>query len=192
MPAGRIVLAGRANRNLSFKQVKQVQKLINADKRLKTVWLPIAGTMSTSKSLHKIAVIAEGDDFDQRTGDRVKAVSMRFQWCITPTDTTLVTGDVRVMVVRATTDVLASADMPAYNGAPDLDKMQVYYDEVINLSNHEFDPISRSYFKSFKNKKIPHLNIHFDDDESATEASKNPLYLFYTAQTASNATISGH
>lgn len=189
MPAGRLVkvVARNPRSGLNFKQVKQVQRIINKNKQLKHVYISAASTISTTGVLKEFTTVTEGDNFNNRDGDKIGVQSIRFQLSIRNNSTTPTAQDCRIMLVRGKYGPLATGDMPAIAGAPDLDKMQVYYDETFSMSDIEFDmPMQRNFKKKFTTKKIPHLLVNYDDDVSASVAQKNPLYLFYIGTEATN------
>lgn len=63
---------------LNFKQVKQVQKIINKNKQLKHVYISAASTISTTGVLKEFTTVTEGDNFNNRDGDKIGVQSMRF------------------------------------------------------------------------------------------------------------------
>lgn len=196
MPAGRMVKVVSANprRGLNFKQVKQVQNIINKNKQLKHVYQSAGNTISTTGVLKEFTSVAEGDNFNNRDGDKIGVQSIRAMLSLRNNSSTPTAQDIRVMIVRGKYGPLVVGDMPAITGAPDLDKMQVYYDETFTLSDIEFDhPMQRNFKKKFRNRKIPHLLVGYDDDESATAAQRSPIYLYHIGTEATNvAAIRGY
>lgn len=198
MPAGRMTRVVRATggrkRGLNFKQVKQVQKIINSNQRLKTFRASLnVGVVTTAGVLTEVSAIAEGDDFSQRDSDRIRAASLKLHGAVQ--GNTAVTGYtvLRIMLCRAKHGVLALADMPVggnITDQADLDKIQVYSDRLYILHD-DADGSGTAHndifvFKSFKNRKVPHMNIEYDDSESATLAQKNACYVFQLSNQAVN------
>lgn len=183
----------KMNSRLSFGQVKQVQKIVNKNKRLKTAWYNInSAASSTVPIFTDITAISEGEDFSQRDSDHILAASLRVQWSMVNANTATAQG-LRVMIVRGLHGNLLSSDMPAVGVTPNLDLMQVLYDEVIQLPGAVFDPITRFHFKSFKNKKVPHMRITYNDAASVTAAFSNPVYFYAISTVSTNAaTVHGY
>lgn len=172
---------------LNFKQVKQVQRIINKNKQLKHVWTSAAQGFSTAGTLIEFTGISEGDNFNNRDGDKIGLQSIRAQLSMRNNTTTPTTQQIRVMIVRGKYGPLVVGDFPTLTGAPDLDKMQVYYDEIWALSDIESDPpIQRKFKKKFSTRKIPHLLVGYDDDVSASAAQRNPIYLYAETSEATN------
>ncbi len=183
---GSTIIAPMRGRKLNFRQVKQVQKIINSNKKLKSKWtffnnldMDIAGT------LLEITAIPEGDDFNQRDTDKILVQSVKVQ---TTTRNGVTPGpqNNRIMLVRAKQGTLVIADMPSVSEEPDQDKMQVLYDEIIGYNDVDFDPLQRYIFKSFKKRNIPHLTVTYDDDESATAAQRHGIYFYVVGSTDTN------
>lgn len=177
----------KMNTRLSYGQVKQVQKIVNKNKRLKSAWYNInSQAPSSSPIFTDITAVSEGEDFSQRDSDVILAASLRVQWSIAQANTPTA-QNIRVMVVRGLHRTLLSSDMPAAGVTPNLDLMQVLYDEVIHLPGSSIDPITRFHFKSFKNKKVPHMKVTFNDAASATAAFSNPVYFYAVSTVTTNA-----
>lgn len=175
-------------KGLNFKQVKQVQKIIQKNQQIKTVRQPILATVDSTGALEEITLVGTGDDFFERLVDKIKVQSIKFPYSIAPNTTSTSLRNMRVMVVRGKYGPLTLTDMPtSVTAQADLDKMQVYHDRVYFLVANQ-DSINGHakvpFYKSFKNKKVPHLLVHYDDDVSATAAQSNPLYVFYIADSS--------
>lgn len=184
MPMGKLV---RSTRPLNRRQVKQVQKIVDINKKLKQNWTFATDTIDTTGYLLEFTAIPEGDDFNQRSSDKIRLQSIRAQLAVRQTGVTPSSADVRVMIVRGKFGPLAVGNMPAYNAEPDLDRMQVYYDFITTLADVEINPIHLTYMKKFRTKKVPHISVNYDDDVSGTAAQNNPLYLYAVGSTAANA-----
>lgn len=187
MAMGRIYKPS-TQRGLNFKQVKTVQKLINKNQQMKVVRQAVSSTMNTTGVLTEISTCAEGDNFNNRDGDKIKCQSIKCVLTITPNASSATSQVVRILVARGKNGPLAIGAFPAtVNAQPDLDQMQVYHDRIYSVVKDQdginFDvPI----YKSFKNKKVPHLLIHYSDAVSSTLANDNPLYLFVLGNNATN------
>ncbi len=179
MPMGRIFRGGQSRgRGLNFKQVKQVQKIIEKNKRLKVEFKNQVDVMTSVGALNELTTVAEGDDFNERQGDIINAMSLKVQWTVSP-NATPTAGVYRIMIVRARIGALVAADLPAVVGTPDLDKFQVLYDKVYNVNaSATYMNFGETYFKSFKNRKVPYMKVRYDDDISASAAQDNAIYLW--------------
>ncbi len=190
MPAGKMTRVfrgtGSRQRSLNFRQVKQVQKIINTNKKLKSKWTNFNNiTMDIAGSLIEITAIPEGDDFNQRDTDKILCQSVKVQLSLR-NGVTPGPQNNRIMLVRAKQGTLAIADMPSVVQEPDQDKMQVLYDEIIGYNDVDFDPLIRNIFKGFRKRNIPHLTVTYDDDESATAAQRHAIYLYLVGSTDTN------
>lgn len=188
MPMGTMIRAApRATRRrgLNYKQVKQVQKIVNKNKQLKSQQDIASQAVTTAKYLYEITEITEGDDFNQRTSDKIFLQSLKINMSINQAGT-LTQQLCRVMVVRGKNGPLSTADLPAYSTEADLDKMQVYYDRIVRIPATAIDPIQWDFFKSFRNKKVPHLKVRYDDDVSAISAEGNPIYVYAVSSEGTN------
>lgn len=183
----------RFRRGLNNRQVKQVQKIINKNRRLKVFQEYFLETIDSGDDLKEFTAIPEGDDIGERDTDTIHLMSIKLMLSINNHATATVQR-LRVMVARGRNGPLAIGDFPATPGtAPDLDKIQVYYDEIINLPAVDIDPFQIRWFKSFKTRRIPHLNVRYDDAASATAAQHNPVYLFMSSSEATNgASVAGY
>lgn len=182
----------RMNRRLLNRpQVRQVQKIINANKDLKRKWIELSHDPSTTAVVTEATAISEGDNFDNRIDDTIRVHSMYVQWCYNH-DTTAADGSTRLLVLRARYGQLDATDIPAVGATPDYDKLQVYYDEVITFEAESTEPVCRTFYKTFKNKKIPHMKVKYDDDVSATDAVINPLYVASVGDGANAPRIKGY
>lgn len=188
MPAGRLYNA-TMSRRLNKRQVKQVQKIVEKNKQLRTAYVDLddASFASSSPVFVELTSIAEGDDNNLRDSDRINLKSIRLNLVASKLPATT-NGDVttiRVLIARSKTGPLTVADFPASTIAlPDNDKMQVLYDRYYALGPYDTDGIFiDSVLREipiklkFANKKVPHLTVGYDDDVSATAAQHNPIYL---------------
>lgn len=185
MPMGQMYRAPQptgARRGLNYKQVKQVQKIIQKNQQLKVFRTQLAVTGVTAGTLVELSAISEGDNFNNRDGDKIKVQSLKMPFAIEGDTASTILQRVRILVVRSKTGPLVAANFPAsLTGQPDLDKMQVYYDRMYSYMDQQesiSDNVTVPMYKSFKNKKVPHLLCHYDDDVSATDCQQNPIYLW--------------
>lgn len=88
---------------------------------------------------------------------------------------------IRVIVARSKIGPLVVGNFPAaINTVPDLDKMQIYEDKIFSFGTAGSAAfLNTELFKSFRNKKVPHLLIGYDETTSATVAQNNPLYVYF-------------
>lgn len=176
-------------RSLNYKQVKQVQKIIQKNKQLKNHRAEInTGTVDNTGILNEISAISEGDDFNNRDGDKIQALSIKMHGPVRSDTSATGFTTLRVMICRGKFGPLVIGDMPAdTNEQPDLDKMQIYYDRNFTVGHLDTRVVNDvGYYKSFKNSKVPHLLLHYDDDTSATACQSNPLYIFHVSNAATN------
>lgn len=188
---------GTRQRRLNFRQVKQVQKIVDSNKQLKRVYGDITvSTLVTTGSLTELTVISKGDENFERDTDRIRLLKAEVELGILNQQVT--PGNVRLMLVRSKVGPLVAGDFPtSQSGTPDFDKMQVYHDRLYSIHDSASSvagdapnggaTIHRIIMsKSFKTSKIPHLNVIYDTDESATAAQDNPIYLWMWASQSSN------
>lgn len=189
MPMGRIVrVAPRSNkRGLNYKQVKQVQKIVNSNKSLKTKRLSVQQSPTSAGTLTEITGVSEGDDYNQRNSDRINALSIKM--ALTLSHDTTNTGRVssRVVIARSKVGPLALGDFTlSATAQQDLDKMQILYDRCFQTDPDAPVVNDILHYKSFKNRKVPHMVVGYDDDASATAAQNNPIYLLTYSSDASD------
>ncbi len=190
---GRITQGLNRQRPLNTRQVRQVSKIINSQRILKrklTMFNSFA--VSTTGSLIEISAIAEGDDYQQRTGDIILALKASFSLAFQAGD---VTNLLRVMLVRAKFGSLDVSQMPAIGNEADQDRMQVYFDKHWFMDNVGIVTLNDvQHVKSFTNRKVPGLNIKYDDTTSATAAQSNALYIYFVSDsgTAPHISAVGH
>lgn len=175
MPMGKIYRY--QSKGLNRKQFKQVSKIVNKGKRLKTEFADLSGDIDGTGIFQEITAIAEGDDFNQRDSDVVFLRQVKICMALVPPDTAT-KQSFRILVVRSKTGPLVVGDMlTSVSGEPDLDKYQVLYDERFGVPAHDIDPIKRNKNFKFYNRKIPHLRVIYDDDESDTAAQNHGVYI---------------
>lgn len=172
---------------LNFRQVKQVQKIINADKKLKIAYNSISQSniIATNPLFLEVTRTTQGLGDSNRTETDIKLLSYRLSFAFfrEGTSTSIDPVYCRVMVVRGYRPLVV-ADMPTdVISTPDRDIMQVYYDKVIAFGpNQTTLGVAQSMLynmdikKKFKTSKIPHLNVGYENTD--TNAVNNPIYLY--------------
>jgi len=193
MAGGKITRVYRApaGRKLNFRQVKQVQKIVNANKQLKQCWTPVdQSPSSTTPYFLELTQLAEGEDFNQRDSDLVSAIGLNLKFTINrlAATTNSTVSTVRMMVVRSKVGPLVVGDLPASPASatmPNLTKYQVLYERFISIGPYDsdgifIDTVCKDISVSFKFRKgkIPHLGLMYDDGVSATACQKNAIYLY--------------
>lgn len=189
MVMGKIVNVAPRRRALNFRQVKQVQKIINKNKQLNRYELLTSVAPTTAKSLTGLDQIGlattGGNEFNIRNSDQILVQSLRLQGSIiapaTPTAQT-----VRLLLIRSKKGPLAVADLPSTTGQTDYDRVQVLYERIINIGTLTSEPIAFGMFKSFRNKKIPHMKLRYDDTVGDDIPLENNLYFYAVTSTATN------
>lgn len=171
---------------LSTRQVKQVQKIVEKNKLIKRDNEDLGGTFDTTGDLYELTNIAKGDESFQRDTDRIAVKRVKLSFSVQ--NVTANYNSYRVMVVRSKIGPLVAANFPTSIGNADYDKMQVYYDKFhgIGPGITLIDQGIRTHqiLVRFSNKKVPHLNVGYDETASATLARDNPLYMWIVGHTA--------
>lgn len=194
MPAGRIYRAPVPKRRpLNTRQVKQVQKIIEKDKKFKTKHDYFNVTPLTTKSLTELTAITEGDNYFERHGDKIHLKKIVIHMSIAQNDTPTRMMN-RLLIVRSKTGPLVVADLPAYDAEVDLDDMAILHEEIFNIQSVDnTQPIQRTIKLKFQNKRVPHMNVEYDDDDSATNAQNNPVYMYWVGSDATyGLSVIGH
>lgn len=193
---------------LNRRQVKQVQKIVEKNKELKMSWTAIndASADSGNPTFVELTTIAEGEDFNQRDSDKVNLISLDLKFSIgrLPATTNNTVSFLRMLVVRAkgrpltvtdmTNDILVVGTTP-----PDIDLYQILDERILGLgpfdsdSNGMISNVVINYSKKykFKNAKVPHMTLLYDDDESATACQKNAIYLFIISSDTTTFQVAG-
>ncbi len=167
-------------RRLNFKQVKQVTRLINKNKRVKQRWILQDHMLQPDPgALFEFTVIPKGVDHSERDSDKLAALSLQLHLSINQNDSdNEIDDEYRFFLVRSKSGPLTVTDMPLFFGRPNLDKYQVYLDKYINIKNDTVEPIEIDFYKSFKTGKVPHMIIGYDGVLDGTNAINNGIYLF--------------
>lgn len=199
-------------RKLNRRQVKQVQKIVNSNMFLKQTYLAVANNtaVASTGTLLEITAIPDGDAFNQRESNRLRLLSYNAKYQFRNSSSNTIssgteTPRLRMLIVRSKQGPLVLADLPTtVTGLPDLDRMQVYHDRVHYLPYFLYTGTTEAGnipgdlatindiqdFKSFHNKKTPHLNVGFDllSDEFA---NVNPIYILFITDVDSIPLVSG-
>lgn len=177
-------------KKLSYGQVKQVQKIVNSNKRLKHYYLPIdnafqygltGGYTPIGTSFQELTLLDPGGASHQRDAEIVNLQSYNIKMGLaintddasTPATALLPVG-FRIIIVKSKeghiTDITdpSQASIVDWIQQPDPDLYQIYTDEIFNpVAGTANDTASLGYlmkfYKSFKKKKIPHMKVKFDD-----------------------------
>jgi len=186
MPSSRGGQRSRGRR-LNFKQVKQVTRLINKNKRIKQRFITQNDLLQDAPgSLQELTTVQKGTTFSQSDSDKIAALSLQVHLSINVGEGDNAADDVlRYSIVRSKTGTLTSADMPSILGPHNLDLYQVYLDKYITMREENTIPIEIDYYKSFKTNKVPHMVIGYDAADQVINAVNNPIYLWYIKQSAS-------
>jgi len=183
-------LKGRVLRQnkLNFRQIKQVQKIINSDKKLKVTYNTVgqSNISDAAPAFLELTTTSVGATDSTRSETEIHLLSYRLSFSIFREDTTTSTSPTycRIMIVRGYQPLVAG-DMPASMIAtPNRDLMQVYYDKVLAFGPYDNDSsglVSNIIYnmeikKKFKTSKIPHLNVGYETTD--TTANKNPIYFY--------------
>jgi hypothetical protein len=179
-------------RKLNFRQVKQVQKIVDKNKQLKQCWTPLddASFDSSNPVFIELTQLTEGDDFFERDSDLVRLLSLKLMFTINrlPATTNASVTTARIMVCRTKVGPLTVADMPGSpvsSTQPNLTKYQVLYERFVSIGPYDSD--SNGFIDNtskdvqiklkFRNRKIPHLGLMYDESVSNTASQKNAVYL---------------
>lgn len=170
------------NSSLSTRQFRQVVKIVNAKKELKRVYYNLNAFASTDTgNTTEITSISEGNNWNERDSDRIQCLSLKGNIQLYGPDTT---NTIRVMIVRSKTGPLVLGDFPTLAGQPDLDKYQILFDRTY-MTASEMPITERSFISiKFKNKKVPGLNVGYDNSVSNSFAQSNPIYLWSRSDSA--------
>jgi len=187
--AGGKIYAPAPKRGLNRKQTKQVQKIIERNKMLKHSYVSLAdgSILSATTGFYELTVLAKGDEVDQRDSDRINLQRIKLSLLVRRNQDNSASdvAPFRVLVVRSKEGPKLVTDLPInMTNAPDFDEFQILHDQVYALGANDADTglvdmtsrVINLKFK-FKNKKVPHMVVGYDEDDSATLAQTNPIYL---------------
>lgn len=182
-------------RKLNNRQVRQVQKIVEGNKQIKRLNTSVNGTFTTTGDLYELTAIAKSNTNLTRDSDRINLLQAELE--VGFYSDTAGYKQLRIMMVRGKYGPLVLADFPDIVTTPDYDKMQVYHDRVYTIgpgsTNFDSSVIHRvNLKKQFKNRKVPHLNVIYDTDVSATAAQDNPIYIYFIQSSANAITSSGY
>jgi len=215
MPMGKIYVSSRARRparKLNRTQVKQVQRQIEKNKRIKNSYTSfvsngpnglftfsnVAGASQVYTKFAELTVIPQGDNSTLRSEEQILLKSYNIKLGLDTylnddsggATNTMVVLPFRIIIVRskigAQTDIFNTSAIPVSDWAsqPDPDLYQVYTDEIISVSGNGSTSVQSNvapgylwhFYKSFKNKKVPHMIVGYDED-TGSGAIHNPIYM---------------
>jgi len=187
MAGGKMYLS--AGRKLNTRQVRQVQQIVERNKLYKHAYISLvdASVLSATPAFIELTALAKGDEIDQRSGDRINLIKIKLSLLIRRIQDNAASdvAPFRVLIVRSKEGVKVVGDLPiSMSNAPDFDEFQILHDQVYAVGPNDADTglvdnTSRTInlkFK-FKNKKVPHMVVGYDEDDSATVGQTNPIYL---------------
>lgn len=213
----RINVVARRRPRLNKPQVKQVQRIIESNKRIKNYYAPIIADFTDvntatqlSTYFQELTGTVQGDNSTSRSEMMIflKSYNIKFGLSNYTNDasapsTLMVAMPFRVIIARskvgplADINDIAGSSINTFYQQPDPDKYQVYTDEVFSVSGNASSGTSASMnisfgflphiYKSFKNKKCPHLKVGYDAQYSATQANKSPIYMKILVDPGTNA-----
>lgn len=195
-------------RKLNRTQIRQVQKVVNANKRLKNYYVPINHSFTNSGAVGNYIGITEltsvginGPDATVRQTSEILLQSYNIKLGMVPHDDGLNPiymwpASYRIIIARSkqgpATDISSqTGPITNFTDQPDPDVYQVYADEihtagggtasgaVLARSNPSLGYLMHMY-KSFKNKKVPHMVVGYNDTTAtpdATTANNNPILM---------------
>lgn len=182
-------------RGLNTRQVKQVQKIINTNKRIKNYYTPLESNFVGGVSLvyfQELTLIPfNGSDAQTRQTSNIQLKSYNIKLGVIQNSTPdLTMYSYRVIIARSkqgpVTDISSTTGpILDFNDQPDPDIYQVYTDEIFTASGPPASVnISLGYlmhfYKSFKTKKVPHMIVGFNDVDNTpatNPANNNPVYI---------------
>lgn len=214
MPMGKIVRVtrGRLPRKLNRTQVKQVQRQIERNKRIKNSYTlfnsngpnglftfsDVTGASQVQTKFAEITSVGQGDQSNLRSEEQIMLksynIKLGLDWYgndASPTPTTImIVAPFRVLIVRSKrgpqTDIFDPAGIPVsdWGSQPDPDLYQTYTDEIISVSGNNSSTTQTNvapgflwhFYKSFKNKKVPHMIVGYDEN-TGDQAISNPIYI---------------
>lgn len=190
-------------RKLNRTQTKQVQKIIQANKRIKNYYVPIdfeftneTGATQLFTNFQELTSVGiNGPDASVRQTSEIQLQSYNIKLGLVPytNDVAMavpsqVNAPYRVIIARSkqgpVTDIVDNAGaIVSFTQQPDPDIFQVYHDEIHTPASatggNELGYLMHMY-KSFKNKKVPHMIVGYNDTTAtpdATGANNNPIYM---------------
>lgn len=173
MPMGKLTRVGR-QRPLNFRQIKQVQKMVKKDDQLKVNVERSVQAVGTTSSI--IDLSAVGSDCTIH-GIHMSVDLSLYQNVSTPTGAYVICAIARWRPGGSP----SSSDFT--NNALDNDKWFYYYYRAFYIPSSQTESVNITKRISFKNARIPHLNI--DNDSSAASAN-NGLFLLLLSDENTN------
>lgn len=196
------VISVSNKRGLNRRQVKQVQRVIEKNKRLKNRYVPVlaqltnaAGATPATTYFQELTIIPRLDDSVSRSEDQILLKSYNIKLGMgymtndaVPATTLLEQVTYRLIIVRSkqgpVLDILdpTGLSITGWQAQPDPDLYQVYTDELFSCSGAAVPGgvnISLGYlmhfYKSFKNKKVPHMIVAYNG--TTTSTINNGIYM---------------
>lgn len=181
-------------RGLNTRQVKQVQKIVNSNKRIKNYYTPLEPNIVANISLlyfQELTLIPfNGSDAQSRQTSNIQLKSYNIKLGLVENSTpSLITVAYRVIIARSkqgpVTDISSTTGpIIDFNDQPDPDIYQVYTDEIFSPVNISSGAGGLGYlmhfYKSFKSKKVPHMIVGYNDvdnNPATNPANNNPIYM---------------
>lgn len=188
MPMNKRRYVAPVSKRLTFRQVKQVQKLIERNKELNRSWTVLTQGFNDITN----SIVFGNHDTNGRLSNQINVVGLHIELLARNIVTDTTTGDipcVRVIIGRTKGTGVTSLDSAeSIATMPDPDDFQIYVDKILSptamavagtaTDNVLMQSFKFSYKKSFKNKKIPHLNVLYDENDADPNiVRKNQLFI---------------
>lgn len=181
-------------RGLNKRQLSQVKKIVTKNRQYKTVYTSLANQSitNTAPSFFALSTITQSADNEptERASDYIHAISLRLSFALQSVANAGSTANnqARIMIVRAKAQPLIISDFPTFNGTPNQEEMQIYYDKV-----HAFGPnvsssaggegLTFNKLIKFKKGKIPHLGISYQDASTTPFENQLSMYIIPASDT---------
>lgn len=195
----------RSGKRLARGQVKQVQRIIEKNKRLKNTYVPLEAYLASSPSglgatgawVRELTEINQFNNSVSRSEDQIllKSYNIKLGSTMVQGATGPLGGDYhsfapfRVIIARSKIGQVfditdpTNASILDFTSQPDPDRFQVYTDEIHNMyGNSAFGTTQTDIpsaggangyllhmYKSFKNKKVPHMIVGYDETATPNE-----------------------
>lgn len=195
-------------RGLNRRQSKQVQKIILSNKRIKNTYVPITapftdvtGATQLANYFQELTLISSSMSAQARSEAQIQLKSYNiklgltyYQNDATPTPSNFnIPVTYRVIIVRSKegpvsdiTTLIANASIVNFVQQPDPNKFQIYTDEIFTAGGSSETTLKNNvslgylmhFYKSFKNKKVPHMIVGWNEADTPGDAADiNPIYM---------------
>lgn len=182
-----------SRKGFSNKQMSTIRNMIKSDKSYKEKQQDVStADLTSTGDLTEFTSISEGNDFNVRASDKCYLTKIELQLEMLDNVGEGGTTAVRIIVARGRNGPLSTGDFPNTTGAVNIDKLQVYHDKLILLTDANVGARRVTFKKSFQRGKIPHMVLRYDDAESAFSAQHNPVYLWMISDKASGPQVYGN